>query len=245
MLNLKSLFTKYLQTALFKQGGTLSGMTTLSGCANGTCGSIVDKYNAFGYCGDISKTTIGTVASYFGLKVGAALSQITSSTTSGSVMFTTGTYNFIKTVHGLFAFPAIGRIFHTTLPFNSAQTAVQVNSNRLILTSNPASSTSVSNFTATSNSYYSLTVNSCKAETTGPNLKTITLYVQCTTPASSFTKIGTVPFTSAGPGTTYFTLTNTAGTTLAGYISSTNLYVCGGYAGHGFQGTITYFCPRA
>ena len=239
MLNLKALFTKYLQSALFKSGGTLGGDTYLSVSQD-------NSYNAVGYYSS-SSTTVSALYTETAETTGCfGSASISSTSTAGSVMFTTGSYRFIQPTQGFFSFQQGGhRLFHTAVSQNS-NTSLVVNHHKLILTSKEVStSSSSSGFAQYSNSYYSLNLNSCVYGNEGPNLRTITLYINCTTPASSFTRMGTVPFTCAGPATTYFTLTNTAGTTMTGYINGTNLYACGGYAGHGFKGTVTYFCPRS
>lgn len=104
-----------------------------------------------------------------------------------------------------------------------------------------------------SNSYYSVTVDNCSCQGVGPStvklgLKNLSLYVQCSTVSSStWRRCGTLKDASHRPtlGTNdkiYFSLTNSAATTLEGYINASGYIYCrGGYAGHGFQGNVSYF----
>ena len=72
---------------------------------------------------------------------------------------------------------------------------------------------------------------------------TVTVYVDCTSPSSSWVKIGELKSVTGGntaASSTYFSLTNSAGTTIQCYISGRSIYARGGYAGHGFQGTMSY-----
>ena len=247
MLNLKSLLTKIVQNGIFKSGVTMTGQLKTSFNNFVACGS----YNS-------SQTTITDLVNEVKMSSGA-MGRYSGSGGNGVA---TGTYRFLYMPH---RYGGVNGTTPTTtgetdnckygnlLLFYVEPSVINLNNNNITTAYKLGSHcfdysiTNVS-FSTTSNSYYSLRTSSCWGTyitSQWPSGVLLTLYFECTTPQTSWQKIGTYSLahytgTAGKLSQDYnFCLTNTAGTIIHGYINSSGeIFAKGGYAGHGFKGTI-------
>ena len=249
MLNLKSLFTKILTEGVFKDGATMTGQ-------------IKTSYKDYIACGSYSTntTTIPDLINEVRYSSGCMGFIITTSDyRTSNPIIKAGYYDFLYIPHrfGGTNGTATGDNCNygnlLLIRNNPAPAGIQYNTRCYIIRLdggsiaevkeiNTSCAYSYSSPSATSNSYYSLNERSSyKYSHEGSHLHTITLYVNCTTKQSSWQNIG-VYSTNFKVGNDFnFSLTNSAGTVLHGYLGTNgNIYVKGGYNGHGFKGTITY-----
>ena len=254
MLNLKSLLTKIVQNGIFKSGVTMTGQLKTS-------------YNNFVACGgyDSSQTTIAGLINEVKMSSGVmGYFHLAADDSNYGATVYNGHYTFIYLPH------RYGGVNGTT-PTTTGETdnckygnlilfsmfrcyIINLNNNTItgayLLGTHffDYNATAIS-FTSISNSYYEFkTTNSWGTYIEGdyPHGVLLTLYFQCTTPQTSWQKIGSYSLpsnytSSAGKvNQDYnFCLTNTAGTVIHGYINSSGeIFTKGGTAGHGFKGTI-------
>ena len=243
MLNIKSLLKKILETGIFKTGVTMTGEIKTSfqnfigfGSYSSNQTSVTNFMNEIRY----SSGAMGTVT-------------FSSANSSYGATLPAGTYRFIIATHrsgGL-----NGADQGDNCKYNNT-ILINTTTNRMyILHSNNNTGTGISeireintaHYTPTgiapstvTNSYYSLnTSNSYTYQIEGSHIHIVTLYVNCTTVSDSSQLIATVQCNLINRFD--FVLTNTAGTVIEGYINTSgNIYVMGGYKGHGFKGTIAF-----
>ena len=255
MLNLKSLLTQILNNGIFKSGVTMTGQ-------------IVTSFKSFIGFGSYTSTqsSITNFASEVKLSSGAMGSvTLSSADTSYGATLPAGTYRFLFIPHRSGGTNGAAVSGSDNCNYNNI-ILINTTTNRMyIVHSNNKSGTALTEIrevntcyclsyhtstqsypnehpTATSNSYYSLNTNSSWVNALdGPHVHMLTLYVNCTSPQASYQKIGTYSTTYKVQEKYYFILTNSAGTVILGYLGTDgSIYVYGGYAGHGFKGTIIY-----
>lgn len=247
MLNLKSLLTKILTDGVFKDGATMTGQLKTSYKNYVACGS----YSS-------SQTTISDLITEVRYSSGAMGSVTFSSNyVDSNLLIPAGNYQFLYIPHrfggingtatsdncnygNLFLINVANNSVHKNRVFVVRLNGGTIKEYKEINTTYYTSSGT--HPTKTTNSYYSLNTSSSWIYTyEGSRIHMITLYVDCTTAQTGWQNIGIYSYNYKVGKDFNFSLTNSAGTVIQGYLGTDgNIYVKQGYNGHGFKGTFMY-----